>query len=144
MVFGMPLALFPAVADRLGVGPSGLGLLYAAGAAGSLLASLFSGHLPHVRRQGRAILVAVSARGVAIVGFGLSTSLWAAIGFLAAAHVGDMVSGVHRSAIAQTVVSDELRGRLDGIGLTVWTSGPRSGTSRRARSPRSFRCRSRW
>jgi MFS family permease len=127
MVFGMPLALFPAVADRLGVGPSGLGLLYAAGAAGSAATSLFSGRLRHVRRQGMAILVAVVVWGAAIAGFGLSTSLWAAVAFLAVAHAGDLVSGVYRTSIAQTVVSDELRGRLEGIGLTVWTAGPSLG-----------------
>jgi len=38
MVFGMPLALFPALSDRLG-GPSVLGLLYAAPAAGALVAA---------------------------------------------------------------------------------------------------------
>src|SRR4029077_4413368 len=37
MVFGMPLALFPAISDRLG-GPSALGLLYAAPALGALAA----------------------------------------------------------------------------------------------------------
>jgi MFS family permease len=127
MVFGMPLALFPAVADHLGAGPRGLGLLYAAGAGGSVIASLFSGRLRHVRRQGRAIVLSVCVWGAAIVGFGLSTSLWLAIAFLAIAHAGDLVSGVYRSSIAQTVVADELRGRLDGIGLTVWTSGPALG-----------------
>ncbi len=127
MVFGMPLALFPAMADRLNAGPQGLGLLYAAGAGGSVVASLFSGRLRHVRRQGRAIVVSVVVWGAAIVGFGLSTSLWIAIAFLAVAHAGDLVSGVYRTSIAQTVVSDDLRGRLDGIGLTVWTSGPALG-----------------
>jgi MFS family permease len=127
MVFGMPLALFPAVADRLGVGATGLGFLYAAGAGGSLLASLFSGRLRHVRRQGRAILLAIVVWGGAIVGFGLARSLWLAIAFLAIAHAGDLISGVYRSAIAQTVVSDELRGRLNGMGLTVWTVGPALG-----------------
>jgi MFS family permease len=127
MIFGMPLALFPAVADRLGIGPAGLGLLYAAPAAGSLLASVFSGSLKHVRRQGRAILVAVAVWGLAIVGFGLSTTVWLSLVMLAIAGAGDMVSGVFRTTIAQTVVSDEMRGRLEGMGLTVWTTGPALG-----------------
>jgi MFS family permease len=127
MVFGMPIALFPAVADRLGVGATGLGLLYAAGAAGSLVTSVFSGRLVHVRRQGTAILIAVAIWGGAIAGFGLSRSLWVALAFLALAHAGDLISGVYRTAIAQSVVPDELRGRLDGIGLTVWAVGPALG-----------------
>jgi hypothetical protein len=38
MFFGMPSALFPAIADGFG-GPAVLGLLYAAPAAGALLAA---------------------------------------------------------------------------------------------------------
>lgn len=128
MIFGMPTALFPAVADRmLGVGPAGLGLLYAAPAAGSLLASVFSGRLKHIRFQGRAILLSVVVWGAAIVAFGFSRALWVSLVFLAVAGAGDMVSGVFRTTIAQTVVSDEMRGRLEGMGLTVWASGPSLG-----------------
>ena len=53
MVFGMPTALFPAIAlHRLGGGASLLGLLYAAPAAGRSSGSLASGWITHVRRQG--------------------------------------------------------------------------------------------
>jgi MFS family permease len=128
MIFGMPTALFPAVAqDLLHVGPAGLGLLYAAPAAGSLLASVLSGGLKRVRRQGRAILLAVTVWGAAIVVFGVSRALWLSLVFLAIAGAGDMVSGVFRTTIAQSVVSDEMRGRLEGMGLTVWASGPALG-----------------
>jgi MFS family permease len=127
MVFGMPLALLPAVADRLGVGPRGLGLLYAAPAAGSLVASIFSGRLKHVRRQGLAILLAVAGWGAAIAAFGLARSFWLAVFLLALAHVGDLISGVYRTSIEQTVVSDDMRGRLAGIALTVWAVGPSLG-----------------
>ena len=64
MVFGMPLALFPALADRLG-GPSALGLMYAAPAGGALAASLTSGWTPRVHRHGRAVMVAAPVWGVA-------------------------------------------------------------------------------
>ena len=74
MVFGMPMALFPAFAvDVLGEGPGVLGLMYAAPAAGSLVAGLASGRAEHVRRQGRAIMLAVVCWGAAIAGFGLSS-----------------------------------------------------------------------
>src|SRR5580765_3316142 len=69
MVFGMPLALFPAMSDRLG-GPSVLGLMYAAPAVGGLVASLVSGWMAHVYRHGFAIMIAATVWGVAIVGFG--------------------------------------------------------------------------
>src|SRR5258707_195367 len=60
MFFGMPLALFPAFAERLG-GPGVLGLLYAAPSIGAVLASLTSGWAGRVRRHGRAIVYAAAA-----------------------------------------------------------------------------------
>jgi MFS family permease len=127
MVFGMPMALFPAVADRLGGGARLVGLLFAAPAAGSLVASVFSGRAKHVRRQGLAILVAVAVWGTAIVGFGLSTATVPALVFLAIAGAGDMVSGIYRDTIAQASTDDAMRGRVAGIGMSVWTSGPALG-----------------
>jgi MFS family permease len=128
MVFGMPMALFPAFAqDVLGAGPRVLGLLYAAPAAGSLLAGLGSGRAKHVRRQGRAIVVAVVCWGAAIAGFGLSTSTWSALAFLAIAGAADMVSGIFRDAVLKTTTPDEMRGRLEGVSLTVVAAGPSLG-----------------
>ena len=52
MIFGFPMALFPAIAEKLGNGSGAvvLGLLYAAPALGSFLATAFSGRAKHVRR----------------------------------------------------------------------------------------------
>jgi MFS family permease len=127
MVFGFPIALFPAVAERLGGGEVALGLLYAAPAAGAFLATMLSGRARHVRRQGRAILLAVAVWGAAIVVFGFSDALWLSLAMLAVAGAGDMVSGIYRATILQTAVEDRLRGRLDGIGMAVWATGPSLG-----------------
>ena len=127
MVFGFPIALFPAVAERLGGGEMTLGLLYAAPAAGAFAATLLSGRAKHVRRQGRAILFAIAVWGAAIIVFGLSDALWLSLAMLAVAGAGDMVSGIYRSTILQAAVEDRLRGRLDGIGMAVWATGPSVG-----------------
>jgi MFS family permease len=128
MVFGMPMALFPAFTkDVLGAGPRVLGLLYTAPAAGSLLAGLGSGRAKHVRRQGRAIMLAVVCWGAALAGFGLSTSIGAALAFLAIAGAADMVSGIFRDAVLKTTTPDEMRGRLEGVSLTVVAAGPSLG-----------------
>src|SRR5215216_2903512 len=82
-VAGMPEALFPAVAARLGGGAQTLGLLYSAGAAGSFLVNLFSGRAKHVRRQGLVILAATAVWGAAIVGFGFAHALGLALVLLA-------------------------------------------------------------
>jgi MFS family permease len=131
MVFGFPVALFPAVAEDLARGGMSaelaLGLLYAAPAAGAFLATVFSGRAKHVRRQGRAILVAIAIWGAAIVVFGLSETLGLSLAMLAVAGAGDMVSGIFRHTILQLAVEDRLRGRLDGIGMAVWATGPSVG-----------------
>lgn len=84
MLFGMPIALFPALAASHG-GPKVLRLLYAAPSAGALLATLTSGWTSRVCRHGRAVILAAGAWGVAIAGFGLVRPLWLALMLLTAA-----------------------------------------------------------
>jgi MFS family permease len=123
MVFGMPLALFPALSDRLG-GPSVLGLLYAAPAVGALAASLTSRWSPRVRRHGLAVMVAATVWGLAIVGFGLCTTLWPALAYLAVAGGADAISGIFRMTMWNETIPDALRGRLASIEMVSYMSGP--------------------
>lgn len=127
MVFGMPSALFPAVAEKLGGGPQTLGLLYAAPYGGALVASVASGWTTRVRRQGLGVVVAAGLWGVAVAGFGLATSIWLALGMLAAAGAADFVSAVLRSTILLSVTPDALRGRVSGIELAQVASAPALG-----------------
>jgi MFS family permease len=72
MIFGMPRALFPALAvSTYHVGPGGLGLMYAAPGAGALIGAAASGWVGAVRRRGLAVIVSVVSWGAAIVAFGL-------------------------------------------------------------------------
>jgi MFS family permease len=123
MVFGMPQALFPAIATRYG-GAGVLGLLYAAPSVGSLLANATSGWTGRVRRQGRAILVAAAIWGAAIAAFGVAGELWLALVLLGLAGAADMVSGIFRLVIWNQTIPDHLRGRLAGIELLSYSSGP--------------------
>ena len=95
MIFGMPLALFPALAGRLG-GPRVLGMLYAAPAVGALVASLTARWTPRVSRHGLAVMLAATGWGIAIVAFGLCDTLWPALFFLALAGGADAISGIFR------------------------------------------------
>jgi MFS family permease len=123
MVLAMPRALFPeAAATRF---HGGVGLLYSAIAAGSVLAGLCSGWTGRVRRQGVALTVAVLAWAAAIALAGFARSLWLAVIFLALAGAADLVSAVYRQTILQTYAPDELRGRLQGVFTVVVTGGPR-------------------
>jgi MFS family permease len=128
MVFGMPRALFPALGTGLfGGGPATVGLLYAAPGAGALLGALLAGWVGTVRRQGRAVLVAVSVWGLAIAVFGLAAWLPLALVLLAVAGAADVVSAVFRNTILQLTVPDGLRGRLSAIHIAVVSGGPRLG-----------------
>jgi len=129
MIFGFPMALFPAMALKLAPAHQAqvLGFLYAAPAAGAFLATLISGHAKDVRRQGRAIMLAIVVWGAAIVVFGLSHVLWLSLLMLAIAGAGDMVSGIFRLSIIQASVEDRFRARLEGIGMAVWATGPSLG-----------------
>jgi MFS family permease len=129
MVFGMPRALFPVLADEVfHVGPQGLGLMFAAPAAGALLAAFFTGWVRHVRHQGRAVLWAIAVWGLAIMGFGLTTeAFWLALVFLAIAGGADVISAIFRGTILQETVPDSLRGRLSSIHFMVVVGGPRLG-----------------
>ena len=130
MIFGMPRALFPALAaTTFAVGPKGLGLLYAAPAAGALVAALSSGWVSHVRRQGAAVMASVVGWGAAIAVFGLVPGdlFWLALLLLAAAGAADVISAVFRNTIMQQVAPDEMRGRMASLHIAVVTSGPRLG-----------------
>jgi MFS family permease len=126
MFFGMPSSLYPAIAVRFG-GAGVLGLLLAAPAAGSFVAVATSGWSSHVHRHGLAIVIAAASWGAAIVLFGLSPSLWLALLCLAIAGGADMLSGVFRQAIWNQTIPDSLRGRLAGIEMISYSSGPTLG-----------------
>lgn len=129
MFFGMPQALYPFLATQLG-GPKVLGLLYAAPAVGSMLATLGSGWTGRVHRHGLMVIIAAGAWGVGIVGAGLSGTLWLTLACLVFAGGADMISGIFRSIIWSQTIPDHLRGRLAGIEMLSYTTGPLLGQLR--------------
>jgi MFS family permease len=137
MFFGMPFALFPAFAERYG-GTSVVGLLWAAPAVGGIAAMLTSGWSARVHHNGRAITLAAAGWGVGIVGFGLAQSLWLALLMLVVAGAGDGVSGIFRGALWNETIPDEMRGRLAGVEMISWSSGPLLGNARAGASASLF------
>jgi MFS family permease len=127
MIFGMPRALFPAFADELGGGAGSLGLMYGAISAGAFAASLTSGWMMTVRRQGLAVCVAAAAWGVAVAVAGFAEALWFALLFLAMAGAADFVSAVLRGNILLTETPDSMRGRVSGIELAQVAGAPEIG-----------------
>ena len=130
MIFAMPRALFPEVAeDRFG-GGSAVGWLFAAIAIGSVLGGLTSGWIGRVKRQGLALVIAVVGWGVAVGFSGFARSLWLMVLLLAVGGAADLVSAVYRQSILQTFAPDRLRGRLQGVFTVVVAGGPRLGDLR--------------
>nr|WP_232220446.1 MFS transporter [Legionella tunisiensis] len=129
MIFAMPNALFPAIAQSLG-GAQTLGLLYAAPAVGALFISFFSGWTAAIKHDGKAIAIAAAFWGIAMVGFGLSVSLAWALFFLALSGAFDAISGIFRSTLWNHTIPHDYRGRLAGIEMISYLSGPRLGDTR--------------
>jgi len=128
MVFGMPTALFPAMGTGVFGGDAfTVGLLYAAPGAGALLGALTSGWVTSIRRQGRAVVLAVVGWGIAIAVFGFSSSLVLGLSMLALAGAADVVSAIFRGTIIQLTTPDELRGRVSSMHMAVVAGGPRLG-----------------
>jgi MFS family permease len=129
MLMAMPTALFPAVAERYG-GAEVVGALYSAPAAGSLVVAATSGWSRRVHRHGRAITLAAAGWGAAILGFGLVDALIPALALLALAGGMDAISGLFRATLWNETIPDRLRGRLAGIEMVSWSSGPAVGQVR--------------
>jgi MFS family permease len=127
MFFGMPMALFPAIAARLG--SASVGFLYAAPSVGALLVTLASGWTARVNLHGLAVTVAAALWGVAIIGFGFADRLWLALFCLLLAGAADMVSGLFRMTIWNQTIPDHLRGRLAGIEMVSYMTGPLLGNA---------------
>ncbi len=131
MLFAWPHAVFPELSQTVYLGDANsLGWLFAGVSIGSLLMGLTSGWVSRVDRQGAVVLAAIAVWGVAIIGFGLASTLWLAVLCLAVAGAGDMVSAVLRSAMLQTAAPDEMRGRMQGVFIVVVAGGPRLGDLR--------------
>jgi MFS family permease len=132
MVFGMPRAVFPALAtDVFRTGPQGLGLLYAAPGVGALLGALVTGWAPRVDRRGQVVIWSVLAWGAGITAFGLTTLaprlFLPGLVLLAAAGAADVFSAIFRGTILQLATPDSWRGRMSALNIMVVTSGPRLG-----------------
>ncbi|HEU4338042.1 MAG TPA: MFS transporter [Nocardioides sp.] len=138
MVFGMPRALFPELADVAFSGPNQGGvafaLLFAAIPAGAVVGGVLSGWVSRVERQGLAVIVSILVWGVAMVGFGVAAMLASyapvlflvvAVLMLAIGGAADMASAAFRTSMLQAAADDSVRGRLQGIFIVVVAGGPR-------------------
>ena len=116
VLFAGAEALLPVfAADILHVGASGLGVLRAAPAAGSVLMSLYQSYRPLRGSRGRVMLVSVALYGLCISGFGLSRSFVLSVALLLLSGMFDNISVVLRSTLLQTLTPRHLFGRVSAV-----------------------------
>ncbi|MEU9234736.1 MFS transporter [Streptomyces subrutilus] len=129
MFFAFPNAVFPFLADELDA-EWALGLMYAAGAVGSLVLGLTSGWTSRVRRHGLLVVCGAGVWGLAIAAAGWLANIWLVLLCLALAGAGDMLSGLGRATIWNQTIPEGLRGRLAGIEVLSYSVGPQLGQVR--------------
>ena len=125
--FGAAMTLLPIFAVQvLHVGATQLGMLYAAPAAGAVLAAAALTTIK-IKRQGVVLLWAVAIFGLCTAVFGLSRSFPITLLALFGTGVADTISMVIRQVIRQLRTPDELRGRMTAVGMIFFAGGPQLG-----------------
>lgn len=115
VLFGGVTYLMPVFADRLGVGPAGLGWMLAATSFGAIFMALIQATKRPYRRAGRALMIAIVGFGIATIIFGLSQSYWLSLAMLFVVGVCDNVSVVIRHSLVQLITPDHMRGRVGAV-----------------------------
>jgi MFS family permease len=111
---GMPYTvLMPAIASGiLHGGPHTLGYLMTSSGVGALAGAFYLASRRSVLGLGRAMTVATMTFGAALVAFSLSRQLWLSLLVLPFVGGGMMVEMASTNTILQTIVEDDMRGRV--------------------------------
>lgn len=115
--FGRPyVRLMPAYArEVLQVGPTGLGVLQAAPAVGTILAVVVVGLIAATPRRGRLMLTAAVATALLVAVFGLTRQFPVAVVVLVAVGLAQAVAQAAANTLVQTGVAPHQRGRMMGV-----------------------------
>jgi MFS family permease len=121
--------LFPVFAkDIFDTGASGFGFLSASTGIGALLGTLATASLGNFKRKGWLLLGGAVFFGIFLILFAVTSSLFAsmplAMGFIFLAGASTSVYMITVMSTLQTLVPDELRGRVMGIYGMTWSLLP--------------------
>ncbi|MFL5605195.1 MAG: MFS transporter, partial [Gemmatimonadaceae bacterium] len=113
-IMGMPYTvLMPALATTLlHGGPHTLGFLMTASGVGALAGALYLASRRTVLGLGRVMMWSTTVFGAGLVAFSFARTLWMALIILPAIGAGMMITMAATNTILQTVVDEELRGRV--------------------------------
>ena len=129
-MFGMSyIFLFPVFAkDIFESGTSGLGFLSAATGIGALLGTVFTASLGDFQRKGWLLLGGAVSFGVFLILFAITSDIFAslplAMGIIFLAGASTSTYMITVMSTLQTLVPDELRGRVMGIYGMTWSLLP--------------------
>ncbi|MDE2262027.1 MAG: MFS transporter [Gammaproteobacteria bacterium] len=116
VLLGGAASLLPVYArDILHAGPTGLGLLRSAPAAGAAVTALYIARRPVERGVGRAMFASVVVFGIGTIVFGVSRSFGLSLAALAVTGAADQISVYIRSALVQFATPDAMRGRVSAV-----------------------------
>jgi MFS family permease len=116
-LLGMPyIVLMPIFADQiLHGGAKGLGLLMGASGIGALIGALSLAARRGARGLGRIVAFSAAGFGASLIFFTLSRSLWLSAGLLLPVGFSMMVEMAASNTLIQTLVADNLRGRVMAV-----------------------------
>lgn len=126
-IFGAYVVLLPILADHLGVGVTGLGLLMAAPGVGSLVGAAIVMVLGDIRYKGVVVAAAILAYCGAVVG--LAVSPWFSVSLAIVFLLGlfDSLQATPRNGLIQLITPDQLRGRVSAFQHMMTTGMPAVG-----------------
>jgi MFS family permease len=119
-LFGFYRPILPIfAADVFKMGASGLGTLYAAPSAGSLIGSIALLMMGDIRRKGIAVVVAAILFAACLAFLGLAQWFWLAVAVVIALGITDSVSVAIRRTVVQLLAPDQMLGRASSL-ITVF------------------------
>ena len=114
-------SMLPVIArDELGVGAAGLGYLIAAGSAGATITNLVLANIGDVKQKGRVLVFGFGGFGLFLILFSASQWLLLSMILLAMAYASVVAYEVFINTILQTIVPNEMRGRVLSFQTFTW------------------------
>jgi MFS family permease len=113
-IMGTPyIVLMPAfVSSTLHGGPHTLGILMTASGVGALIGTVYLASRHTVVGLGKVIVAATAGLSLALIAFSFTRSLWIALTVLPIVGAGMMLQSASANTILQTVVEEQMRGRV--------------------------------
>jgi MFS family permease len=106
-------------ADVFNMGASGLGLLYAAPSAGSLIGSMTLLMAGDIKQKGIAVVLAAVGFAASLALLGISHWFWLAVGAVIILGITDSISVAIRRTVVQLLAPNEMLGRANSL-ITVF------------------------